>query len=119
MGLLRAEGPPDWHPTSAGLRAAAIEASKKSETEFGQKLADVALKFSLGFSGTTCVGCSTLEELETSIAVWKMTEDQKGGKKVDEEDEKTFTALRAIFGREGIDTIWAVPPSGWARKVAA
>lgn len=116
MGLLRAEGPPDWHPASKELKAAAAKASRKCQKDFDQKLADVALRYSLGFEGTTCVGCSTLEELDTALAAQGAAGTQKTGTAAGKEDERVFMELKSVFEHEGLETMWAAPPSGWTRK---
>ena len=115
MGLLRAEPAPEWHPASPDLKAACLSMSRHVESRYGQRLADVALRYSLGFEGTTCVGCSTLQELEAALeardAVLTCKKTGKGG----EVDRRIFKDLRNILAGD-CETGWPVPPLGWVRK---
>lgn len=115
MGLLRAEPAPEWHPASPDLKTACVEASRHVESRHGQKLADVALRYSFGFEGTTCVGCSTLQELEAALEARDAVLTQKKSGKGGEADERIFDDLRRILVGDH-EMAWPVPPQGWVRK---
>lgn len=115
MGLLRKEPAPDWHPASVGLKTACERASEYVEEMYHQRLADVALRYSLGWKGTTCAGCSSLEELETLLQTWKAVERRKQGGDSDEKDTKIFNDLRNVLV-EGGQVAWQMPPVGFVRS---
>ncbi|KAK5209130.1 hypothetical protein LTR47_004842 [Exophiala xenobiotica] len=115
MGLLRAEPAPEWHPASPGLKAACISTSSHVESVYGQKLADVALRYSLGFDGTTCVGCSTLPELEAALEARDTVLTYKKSEKGGDVDGRMFKDLRSMLVGD-YEMAWPVPPPGWVRK---
>jgi aryl-alcohol dehydrogenase-like predicted oxidoreductase len=115
MGLLRAEPAPDWHPAPPALKAACVEASKHVESVHREKLADVAIRYSLGFDGTTCAGCSSLAELETVLRAWDAARERKQSGVEDVKDRAIFQELRHILAGEG-KTVWPMPPTGFVRK---
>lgn len=120
MGLLRAEKAPGWHPASPELKEACVKASEFTESVHGEKLADVALRYALGFEGTTCVGCSSLRELDTAVEAWRTVQRRRKGE--DDtgkaKDEKVFGETRKMLTGEWAPT-WACPPEGWVREPIA
>jgi D-arabinose 1-dehydrogenase len=115
MGLLRAEPAPEWHPAAPALKAACVQASKHVEGVYGQKLADVALRYSLGFEGTTCSGCSSMEELDTALGAWEIVKSRKQNGEGNGKDEQIFRELWAILVGDH-ETVWPMPPLGFVRK---
>jgi D-arabinose 1-dehydrogenase len=115
MGLLRKEPAPDWHPASTELKAACMKASEYAEDTYDQRLADVALRYSLGWRGTTCAGCSSLEEVETLLEAWKIVKKRKREGITDCKDEEMFKELREILA-EGRQVVWQMPPVGFVRS---
>jgi L-galactose dehydrogenase len=70
MRLLADAGPPDWHPASEEIRAAArrmIDICHRA----GRDVAEVALRFCLDHSyvSTTMIGFSNMREVEQNLAV--------------------------------------------------
>ena len=114
MGLLRANPAPEWHPASTGLKEACLKASQHVETLYRESLADVALRYALGFDGTTCVGCSTLEELKTALSAWETIKARTRVGEGDGEDTKVFKELQDILVGDW-DMDWKVPPKGFER----
>ena len=117
MGLLRAEPAQDWHPAPPSLKEACRRASETCEEKYGQKLVGVALRFAMRFQGTTCSGCSSLDELDEALKSWRTVEARKEKGKGDEDDEELFEELRRILVRDDVDMTWAVPPVGWQREM--
>ena len=115
MGLLRSEAAPDWHPAAAGLKAACQVASRRAEEKYGEKLADIALRYAFQFDGTTCAGCSSLVELEAAISAWKNIEAQRQHGQKNEKDEMIFQELQEIL-MKGHEISWPVPPIDYVRK---
>ncbi|KAI9592910.1 NADP-dependent oxidoreductase domain-containing protein [Syncephalis fuscata] len=68
MGLFRDADPPEWHPASQELRQTARHCAALCH-EQGCSIADIALYFSMQFTGadTIIVGCSTPEELDCAL----------------------------------------------------
>jgi L-galactose dehydrogenase len=72
MGLLTADGPPDWHPAHDRVRDAAMAAARRCRT-LGADLPFIALQFALRTASaagvvSTVVGMSKLENLRQNIA---------------------------------------------------
>lgn len=72
MGLLTANGPPDWHPAHDRVRDAAMAAARRCRA-LGADLSFVALQFALRTAGeagvvSTVVGMSQPETLRRNIA---------------------------------------------------
>ena len=72
MGLLTADGPPDWHPAHDRVRDAAMAAARRCRT-LGADLSFVALQFALQTAAqagvvSTVVGMSRPENLRQNIA---------------------------------------------------
>jgi L-galactose dehydrogenase len=72
MGLLTANGPPDWHPAHDRVRDAAMAAARRCRA-LGADLSFVALQFALQTAAkagvvSTVVGMSTPETLRQNIA---------------------------------------------------
>jgi hypothetical protein len=63
--------------------------------QWGEKLADVALRYSLGFEGTTCVGCSSLQELDAALGAWRLVRERREGG-----DERVFKDVEEILAGE-------------------
>ena len=116
LGLLRAERAPEWHPAAPALKAACVEASAVAGEKYRQRLADVALRFALGFEGTTCVGCSNLGELDTALGAWETVKARKELGEGDGGDEVIFKDLRGILVGAH-EVTWPVPPVGWVREM--
>lgn len=115
MGLLRAEGPPEWHPAGRELKEACRRAAGVARERFGRGLAEVAVRFGVGFEGTTCVGCSTVGELEGALEAWRVVRERRARGEGDGEDEEVFEVLKGVLRGEWGMT-WAVPPVGWVRE---
>ena len=135
MGLLRKEGAfGDWHPTPKGLQeACSVGLAKWCEEKIGEKLANLALKYSVGkmallaggTGGHTTMGPSLLEELEENLHVLEdimvdSGDGQPQGLRVRDIDVAKVVALSRIFeearekiGSQWIDYSWESPPADW------
>eukprot|EP01117_Protostelium_nocturnum_P013761 TRINITY_DN5170_c0_g1_i1.p1 TRINITY_DN5170_c0_g1~~TRINITY_DN5170_c0_g1_i1.p1 ORF type:complete len:376 (+),score=106.52 TRINITY_DN5170_c0_g1_i1:161-1288(+) len=111
MGLLRKDDPPYWHPASDELKKAVKRSSDAVEREFsGEKLADVALRFSFShWSGTCVVGMSSIRDVEDAVKNWWLAKEKM------EEDKEKVALVKKELG-EHLDTIWEQPPAGWKRQ---
>lgn len=69
MGLLTSQGPPEWHPASAEIRAACARAARHC-THRGAELADLAVAFACNHPDipTTLVSAENRQRLERNIA---------------------------------------------------
>ena len=96
MGLLTANGPPDWHPAHQRVRAAAAEAARLCESR-GEDLSRLALQFAFqtaqesGFTSTV-VGMSKASNLASNIEAMTTPFDPDLLKDV----EKILTPVRDI-----------------------
>lgn len=136
MGLLRRGGAfGNWHPAPPGLQeACSVRLAKWSEDTHGEKLANLALKYSVGkiaqlskgSTGHTIMGPSLPEELDENLKVLgdiMVDIDSQGQKpsvrKIDltkvEAMSGIFAKAREIIGQEWIDYSWDSPPPDWAR----
>jgi len=135
MGLLRRGGAfGDWHPAPKGLQeACSVRLAKWCEEEKGEKLANLALKYSVGkmallardTGGHTIMGPSLPEELEENLHVLGdimagSGDGQRQGLRVREIDVAKVEALSGIFeearekvGPQWIDYCWESPPADW------
>lgn len=76
MGLLRSEGPHEFHPASKELKDAVSKAASYT-SEQGVKFADLAIRFSLSqWNGPTVIGLSSVQEVENAIDIyWEAKSD--------------------------------------------
>ena len=76
MRLLAAAGPPDWHPASEELRAAARRVVDLCRHR-GVEIADVALRFCLDhpYVATTVIGMARQSEVEQNLRALEMKND--------------------------------------------
>jgi aryl-alcohol dehydrogenase-like predicted oxidoreductase len=79
MGLLTADGPPDWHPAHDSVRDAAAQAARRC-AELGVDLSFVALQFALHTAASagitsTVVGMSKPENLRRNLDALTMPPD--------------------------------------------
>ncbi len=95
LGALTQGRPPEWHPASPDLLAAASKAAQACREE-GVDIARLALKYALDYepAATTLVGMSTTAQLESNLAALEEPLDLTLLKKV--------RSLLAPFG----DRIW-------------
>lgn len=72
MGLLTRGGPPSWHPASTALKSLCRALSGLCEAE-GVDISRLALWHALNADGvaSTVVSCSTVDELDANIRLWK------------------------------------------------
>ncbi len=68
MGLLSSQGPPDWHPAPADLRAACRAAAALCRTR-GSELAELALAYTMTLPGiaATVSGAVTPQQVEANV----------------------------------------------------
>ena len=78
MGLLTSQGPPEWHPASAEIRAACASAARHC-TNRGAELADLAVAFACNHPdiSTTLVSAENRQRLERNIAQVEAPIDQE------------------------------------------
>lgn len=102
MGLLRSEGPHEFHPASAELKSAVSKAAEFTRSKQVQ-LADLAIRFSLSqWNGPTVIGLSSVQEVENAIKIyWDAQADVT-------KDEPLVNEVRQILGNHFNET-W---PSG-------
>ncbi|KAL0040809.1 hypothetical protein WJX79_006107 [Trebouxia sp. C0005] len=70
MGLLRKEGPPDWHPAPAAVKEAASKAAKHAQAR-GTDLAKLAITEFVRTPGISLnlMGMATPQEVETDVQI--------------------------------------------------
>lgn len=102
MGLLRSQGPHDFHPADDTLKQAvtkAVDYVKSKNTDF----ADLAIKFSFShWSGPTVIGLSSISEVETAIKSYWDSFSSK------EKDQPLVDEVKKILGDQ-YNRVW---PSG-------
>lgn len=76
MGLLTAQGPPDWHPAPAEVRQAARRAAGLCRTR-ETDISELALRFCLGHPGvaSTLVGMATPDEVRRNLRACRAAAD--------------------------------------------
>jgi D-arabinose 1-dehydrogenase len=108
MGLIRLEGPHDWHPASNELRTAVKCAAEWVETQ-GENFAEMGMRYVFAqWEGTIIGGYSSVEELEHGVEMWHRV--KRGGGR--EEDKRLWAGAREVMG-SNVDTMWSSPEVGW------
>lgn len=92
MGLLRSQGPHEFHPASPELKEAVNKAVKYVSSQ-GVDFADLAVRFSLSqWSGPTVFGLSSVHEVENAIKIYWSAKSQA------EKDKPLVEEVKKILG---------------------
>ncbi|CAG8630174.1 4735_t:CDS:2 [Funneliformis caledonium] len=111
MGLLRNNGPPDWHPASNELRHAVAQSSALASSN-NLNISKLAILFALDLSGiiTTVIGLSNPTEVDDAISFLKEAQARQRGEAVTPEiEKKVLTEIHQIL-EPYFNLSWDSPP---------
>lgn len=92
MGLLRSQGPHNFHPASPELKDAVSKVAEYTKSQ-GTDLADLAIRFSLShWTGPTVIGLSSVSEIENVVKVYWASREASA------KDQLMISEVRRILG---------------------
>jgi D-arabinose 1-dehydrogenase len=123
MGLLRSNGPPEWHPASPYLRErvqSAVEyieslsTSGVPETERGWTMPNIALGFALRRAPeagirSSVIGFTALSEIHEAVELYWQVFEPASRRQI-ETREEVEEGVRKVLGN-AIDETWQSPPA--------